>query len=113
MCDLSRAVGMGSRAHVQGFILLRTFSMWLCCTSVKYGMGCTLTGRLLAAGGDRGEELVIRVRMLLTLDLKKSIKQLHCSSVASVEEEDCGFSRWSMVEKKCFVLPGFLLMRFE
>jgi len=45
------------------------------------------------ARGEGGEELGIRERMLLTLDLKKSMKLLQHSSVASVESDGWGFRR--------------------
>jgi len=63
--------------------------------------------------GSRDGELDIRDQMLLTSDLKKSRKLLHCSSVASVQEDGCGFRRWFLVEKSCLELPGFLLMNPE
>jgi len=40
--------------------------------------------------------------MWFTVDLRKSMKLLHCSSVASVEEDSCGFRRWFMVGKRQF-----------
>jgi len=52
--------------------------------------------------GSRDRELGIRERKLLTFELKNVMKLLHCSSVASVEEDGCGFRRWFIVEKKVF-----------
>lgn len=92
MCDLSRAVGIGSRVQVQDFIFLRISSTWLSRTSARCRGDRTLADKVLVADG----ELDIRERMLLTLDLKKSMKLLHCSSVASVEEDGSGFRRWFM-----------------
>ena len=63
--------------------------------------------------GNRDGELDITEQMLLTLDLKKSMKLWHCSSVASVEEDGCGFRRRFMVEKSSLELPGFLLIKLE
>lgn len=52
-----------------------------------------LADKVLGSEGSRDGELDIRERMLLTLDLKKSKKLLHCSSVALVEEDGCGLCR--------------------
>ena len=49
MYDLSRAVGMGSRALVQGFIFLRISSMWLCLTPVKWSRDGELVTSLLCS----------------------------------------------------------------
>ena len=92
MYDLSRAVGMGSRAQVQGFIFLRISSMWLCLTPIKWSRDGELPDSGSMIVGGREKELDIREWMLLTLALKKSMKLLHCSTVASVAD-DCGFRR--------------------
>ena len=51
-------------------------------------------------GGGREGELDIREWMFLTLALKKSMKLLHLSSVATIGEDDCVFRRYFLVEKK-------------
>jgi len=53
--------------------------------------------------GSRDGELDIRERMLLTFDLKRSMKPLHCSSVASVEEDGCGFTAGQFMDSEARV----------
>ena len=89
----SESLRMGSRAQVQGFIFLAISSIWFCLIPAKWSRDSKLLDSGSMLGGGRKEELDIRERMLLTLALKKSMKLLHLSSVASAGEDDCGFRR--------------------
>ena len=93
MCDLSRVVGNGSKQQVVGFIPLMIFSISLCWTSEKQVRDGRLPTGRGGAEGEGEEEPGNIERMLLTLDLKKSMKLLHRSAVVSVSEGVCGFRR--------------------
>ncbi len=80
---------------------------------MKHERDGKLQGEGLEAGRNKEDELGISEWMLLTLDLKKSMKLLHLSSVASVEEGGYGLRRCFMVVKSCLELPVVLLIRFE
>ena len=90
MFDFTRAVGRGSRAQVDGFIL-QTMSSTSCSeTSGKEQRGWKIPGCGSAVGTDRVWELERSERMVSTFVLKKVMKLLHCSSVTSVCEWVCG-----------------------
>ena len=83
MLSFIRAVGTGSRAQVEGFILLMIPSTSRCVVMDKQ-----LRGWEIASGGAGGTGGVVVLesweRMASTLFVKKVMKLLHCSSVKSV-----------------------------
>ena len=90
MWSLISVVGKGSRAQVEGFILVMIPSTSLCVVVEKQQRGQEITGR---RGGETGgvTELESWERMVSTLVLKKVRKLLHFSSVNSVFVGRCGW----------------------
>lgn len=113
MFDLTRAVGTGSRAQVEDFIVLMVTSTSRCVMLEKQQIGWEIPGCGMAVGAGGVEGLVRWDRMVSTLVLKKVMKLLHCSSVISVCVGVCGLRSWFMVENNCLELPGLLLIMLE
>ena len=113
MFGFTRAVGKGSRAQVEGFILPMMSSVYCCETSGKQGRSWEIPdcGSRVRIG--RVERQPDRKLMVSTLELKKAMKLLHCSSVVSMCWAVCGLRRWLMVENSCLEFPGFSFMMLE
>lgn len=93
MFDFTKAVGKGSRAQVEGFIMRMMSSTSCLEISEKQQRGWKVPGWGLAVGADGAGELERRERMVLTFVLKKVRKLLHCFSVVLVWWRVCGLRR--------------------
>lgn len=93
MLAFTRAVGKGSRAQVEGFILLMMSSTSRCETSGKQLRGWEISKceQAVRAGRVKEPERTERIESILVL--KKAMKLSQCSSVVSVSEGVCGLRR--------------------
>ena len=113
VCNLTRAVGRGSREQVEGFICRMMSSVCCRVMGVKQERGWDGPDCWLAVRG--GEEGVSEreERIVSTFALKYDRKLLHFSVVIDWFMVVFGLRKWFMVEKSRFELPGLLLMTLE
>lgn len=86
MCNLTRAVGKGSRVHVEGFIRLMVSSTSCCVVGEKQQRGWVAPDCGMAVGADEVGGPEREERIVSTLVLKKTMKSLHCSAVMALFE---------------------------